>query len=105
MEFLHGAMVVATLGGALIVIAVSIVIFYFLFQAIWPSLIGGAAVYGLYVYVDQFLGIICALMFLVFQLWWLSHIKEKNPLQGQLPEENKKKKRHVHDIYLPGYLD
>ena len=104
MEFFHGTMVIATLGGALIVIGVSIVIFYFLFQAIWPSLIGAAASYGLWMYVDQFLGVVCALMFLVFQFWWLAHIKEKNPLHGEVPEE-KKKRRQTHDLYLPGYLD
>ena len=104
MEFLHGAMVVATLGGALIVIAVSVVIFYFLFQAIWPSLIGAAAVYGLWEYVDQFMAVVSALVFLVFQLWWLAQIKEKDPLEGQVLEDNRKKQQ-MHDIYLPRYLD
>lgn len=104
MEFLHGAMVVATLGGALIVIAVSVVIFYFMFQAIWPSLIGAAAVYGLWEYVDQFMAVVCALIFLVFQLWWLAQIKEKDPLEAQAIEEDRRKNQ-LHDIYLPRYLD
>ena len=75
----------------MIVIGVSIVIFYFLFQAIWPSLIGAAVAYSLWMYVDQFLGIVSALLFLVFQLWWFAHTKEKNPLNGQLPDKKKKK--------------
>ena len=104
MEFLHGAMVVATLGGALIVIAVSVVIFYFMFQAIWPSLLGAAAVYGLWEYVDQFMAVVCALMFVVIQLWWLSQIKEKDPLEAQAIEEANRKQQ-MQDIYLPRYLD
>ena len=104
MEFLHGSMVIATLGGAMIVIAVSIVIFYFLIQSLWPSVIGAAATYAAWMYVDHFIAVICALMFIVFQLWWLSHTKEKNPINGYIPE-NEKSKQRTQDLYLPGYFD
>ena len=105
MEFLHGTMVIATLGGALIVIAVSVVIFYFLFQAIWPSLIGAGAVYSLWMYVDQFLGAICALMFSHLSIVVaFTHQGKRNPMHGYVPDKDKSKQR-TQDLYLPGYLD
>lgn len=102
MEFVHGSFVIFTVTGALLVICISLVVFYFLFQAIWPSLLTAPAVYGLWMYVDQFTAIVIGILGLGYQLWWIHKRREPNPIEKFLAEEKKKPKP---DIYFPSYLE
>lgn len=102
MEFLHGSLVIFTATGVMIVFGISVVVFYFLFQSIWPSLIAAPAVYGLWMYVDQFTAIVVGIVAFSLQLWWFYKRRETNPIEKFLEEERNKPKP---DIYFPNYLE
>ena len=104
MEILHGVVVVVVAGAAVIAAGISLLVLYFLVQAIWPVMIGGLGGYLIWTNLDQDLAILFGIASLVVQIWWWKHTR-KNEYAIMAGLEEGHKRRHNEELTLPRYFD
>lgn len=104
MELLHGLIVIVVSGAAVAALGLSLLISYFLVQAIWPTLVGLGGGYFIWLEFGRAPAFLFLLVCLFVQLWWRKQRnqeiyvpqKEITPLDSRSYQEK---------ILLPDYFD